>query len=86
MKSSFLKGRLSSLCAEKEKKTYCLEYVYSLCAEPRRVKNLFIEDGLEEVVFILSLKGGVSREHLIQQHPQSPPIHRGSVQHLLQNL
>lgn len=71
---------------QRRKKTYCFEYVYCLCAEPRRVKNLFIEDGLKEIVFIFSLKGGVSREHLIQQHPQGPPIHRGSVQHLLENL
>lgn len=42
------------------KKTYCFEHVYSLCAEPRCVYDLFIEDGLEEIVFVFGLKGGVS--------------------------
>lgn len=86
MNGFFYLQLLNHLLWLQTEKTYSSEYVHCLCAEPRRINNLFIEDGLKEVIFIFSLEGGVSWQHLIQQHPESPPINRGPIQHLLQDL
>lgn len=66
--------------------THSFQYIHCLCAEPRGINNLFIEDGFKEVIFIFRLKRSMSREHLIQQHPEGPPIHRRPIQHLFQDL
>lgn len=54
--------------------------------EPCRVDHFIVQYGLKEVIFVLCLKGRVTAEHFVEQHAHCPPIYRGPIQHLLEDL
>lgn len=66
--------------------TYRSEDGNGFFAEPHRVEDVVMENRLEQVVFIIGFERRLSGHHLIHQHPQGPPVHRGSVLQLLQDL
>lgn len=45
-----------------------------------------MQDGLEQVILVVRLEGRLPRQHLVQQHSQSPPVHGRPVLQLLQDL
>lgn len=66
--------------------TYCSEYGHGLLAEPHRVENIVVENRFKQVVFIIRFERRLPGHHLVHQHPQSPPVHGGSVLQLLEDL
>lgn len=54
--------------------------------EPGGVDDFIIQYGLKKVIFIFSLKGRMSAQHLIKQHTHGPPVYCRSIQHLLKDL
>ena len=66
--------------------THCFQDADGLLAEPDRVENVVMEDGLKQIVLVVGLEGGLTSHHLVHQHPQGPPVHRGAVLQLLQDL
>lgn len=62
------------------------EYRDGLLGEPDRVEHVVVQDGLEQVVFVVGLEGGLPRQHLVQEHAQRPPVHGRTVLQLLQDL
>lgn len=59
---------------------------HRLLAEPDGIEDVVMENRLKQVVFIIGLEGRLPGHHLVHQHPQSPPVYRGSVLELLQDL
>lgn len=45
-----------------------------------------VTDGMEQVVFIITVKWRLTNQHLVQQHPKTPPVHRRVVLRALENL
>lgn len=45
-----------------------------------------MENRLEQVVFVIGFKRRLPGHHFIHQHPEGPPVHRGPVLQLLQDL
>lgn len=45
-----------------------------------------MQDGLEQVILIVGLERRLAGHHLVHQHPEGPPVHRGPVFQLLQDL
>lgn len=43
-------------------------------------------DGLEELVLIVAMEGGLTNEHLIEKDAEGPPVHREGVLLALQDL
>jgi len=66
--------------------TYGSEDGHGLLAEPHGVQDVVVQDGLEQVVLVVSLERRLARHHLIHQHAQRPPVHRRPVLQLLQDL
>lgn len=66
--------------------TYRSENRNSLFAEPHGVEDIVVENRLKQVVFIIGFERRLSGHHLIHQHPKGPPVHRGSILQLLQDL
>lgn len=66
--------------------THSFQDADGLLAEPDRVEHVIVEDGLKQVVLVVGLEGGLPSHHLVHQHPQRPPVHRGAVLQLLQDL
>lgn len=66
--------------------THSFQDADGLLAEPDGVEHVIVEDGLEQVVLVVRLKGGLPSHHLVHQHPQGPPVHRGAILQLLQDL
>lgn len=67
-------------------RTHSFQDADGLLAEPDRVEHVVVKDGLEQVVLVVSLEGGLPSHHLVHQHPQGPPVHRGAILQLLQDL
>lgn len=66
--------------------THSFQDADGLLAEPDWVEHVIVEDGLKQVVLVVSLEGGLPGHHLIHQHPQGPPVHGGAILQLLQDL
>lgn len=66
--------------------TYRSEDGHGFFAEPHRIEDVVVEDGLEQVVLVVGLERRLSGHHLVHQHPERPPVHGGSVLQLLQDL
>lgn len=66
--------------------THRSEDGHRLFAEPHRVEDVVVENRLKQVVLVVGLKRRLAGHHLIHQHPEGPPVHRGSVLQLLQDL
>lgn len=66
--------------------THSFQDADGLLTEPDWVEHIIMEDGLEQVILVVSLEGGLPSHHLIHQNPQGPPVHRGAVLQLLQDL
>lgn len=56
-------------------RTHGFQDADGLLAEPHRVEHVVVEDGLEQVILIVSLERGLPSHHFIHQHPQGPPVH-----------
>lgn len=50
------------------------------------VKNLVFQDGLKDLVFIVSFEWRLSEQHLIDQHTERPPVDGTSVLLFTKNL
>lgn len=68
------------------KNTHRSEDGHGLLAEPHRVEDVVVQDGLEQVVLVVGLERRLAGHHLVHQHAEGPPVHRGSVLQLLQDL
>lgn len=66
--------------------TYRSEDRDGFLAEPDRVEDVVVENGLEQIVLVIGLERRLSGHHLVHQHPERPPVHRGAVLQLLQDL
>lgn len=55
--------------------THSFQDADRLLAEPDRVEHVVVEDGLKQIVLVVSLEGGLPRHHLVHQYPQGPPVH-----------
>lgn len=66
--------------------TYRSEDGNGFLAEPDRIEDVVVEDGLEQVVFVVGLERRLSGHHLVHQDPERPPVHGGAVLQLLQDL
>lgn len=65
---------------------YRFEDANCLFAEPHWIEHIIVEDGLEQVIFIISLKWWLACHHLVHEHTQGPPVHRWAILQLLQDL
>lgn len=66
--------------------TYRSEDRNGFLAEPDGVEDVVMENGLEQIVFVIGLERRLSGHHLVHQDPERPPVHRGAVLQLLQDL
>lgn len=55
--------------------THSFQDADCLLAEPDRVEHVVVEDGLKQIVLVVSLEGGLPGHHLVHQYPQGPPVH-----------
>lgn len=55
--------------------THSFQDADRLLAEPDRVEHVVVEDGLKQIVLVVSLEGGLPGHHLVHQYPQGPPVH-----------
>lgn len=66
--------------------THSFQDADGLLTEPDRVEHVIMEDGLKQVILVVGLEGGLPSHHLVHQNPQGPPVHRGAILQLLQDL
>lgn len=74
------------VCLCREENTHRSEDGHGLFAEPHRVEDVVMQDGLKQVILVVSLERWLAGHHLVHQHPKGPPVYRGSVLELLQDL
>lgn len=55
------------------------EDVLRVLAEPAGVGGVVGADGQEELLLVVAVERRLANEHLVQQHPERPPVHRAAV-------
>lgn len=66
--------------------TYSFQNADGFFTEPHGIKDVIVEDGLKQIILIVSFKRRLTGHHLVHQNTQSPPIHWWAVLQLLQDL
>eukprot|EP00038_Savillea_parva_P009074 m.181047 g.181047 ORF g.181047 m.181047 type:complete len:648 (+) comp15157_c0_seq1:89-2032(+) len=54
--------------------------------QPHWKQDIVVQNGFKEIVFSICLKRRLSRQHLVHQDTQGPPVHRRAIHLLLENL
>jgi len=55
------------------------EDVLGVRGEPAGVGGVVGPDGLEQLLLVAAVERGLAQEHLVQQYPERPPVHRAVV-------
>ncbi len=55
-------------------------------AQPDRVEDIVMQDGLEEVVLVVRLERRLARHHLVHEDAKRPPVHTGSIVQFLSEI
>lgn len=55
------------------------EDVLGVLGEPAGVGGVVGADGQEELLLVVAMERRLANEHLIQQHPERPPVYRAAV-------
>ena len=53
--------------------------VAGVLGQPAGVEGIVGADGLEQFLLVVPVKGRLANQHLVQQHPERPPVHRGAI-------
>ena len=61
------------------KSTNPLQEVFGFLGDPAGGVGRVHANGLKQLVLIVAVEGRLSDEHLEQQHPERPPVHRERV-------
>lgn len=63
-----------------------LHDVLGLLGDPARIVWRVHPDGLKEFILIITMEGRLTNEHLIEEDPKGPPVHRECVLQALQDF
>lgn len=66
--------------------THLLHDVLGLLGDPAGIVWRVHPDGLKEFILIITMEGRLTNEHLIEEDPKGPPVHRECVLQALQDL
>ncbi|TNN50664.1 hypothetical protein EYF80_039114 [Liparis tanakae] len=55
------------------------EDVLGVRGQPAGVGGVVGPDGLEQLLLVAAVERGLAQEHLVQQYPERPPVHRAVV-------
>lgn len=58
---------------------HLLHDVLGFLGDPTRIVWCVRPDGLEELILVITMEGGLADEHLIEEDPERPPVHREGV-------
>lgn len=66
--------------------SHLLQDILGLLGDPAGIMRRVHTDGLEKLVLIVTVEGGLANEHLVEQDSEGPPVHGEGVLQALQDL
>lgn len=54
---------------------HLLHNVFGFLGDPTRIVWCVRSDGLEELILVITMEGGLADKHLIEEDPKRPPVH-----------